>query len=225
MLSSSRGTLPFFKAAPLAFGVFLSGVCASAVRAQVVYDSTANPVLPAAMLAQSLNPAVNERFVTDDFTTILSGTSNTFYLSTLSFYGGVDFTGAPDGTNNVLRFRFLNEFGGIESYSQKYSFTFQNTGTQFYTLNFGNVIVPTKGILEVTTLRDSNANGTFALSSTGPQVGANNPAVGAPAQGSGVRAFSLNGSINGPGVPEPGTFALLIAGAAPLALIARRRKA
>lgn len=200
----------------------VGGLFATTASAQVVYDSTANPITPAAQLVPTNTPEGPVGAATDDYATTLAGTATSFQLTSLTFFGGVQFTGAANGVNNVLVFRFLGETGGIPDPLTRVEVAFQTSGSFLQTIDFTNAIIPTVGILEVTTLPNSGAIGTFAFTNTPPAVGLNNPAGGNPP---GIRAFALRGNVVA--APEPGTLALVAAGMLPVAgmVVARRRKA
>jgi hypothetical protein len=203
----------------LLLGAIIGSVFVPAASAQVVYDSTANPILPAAPLIPTPTANGIVGAVTDDYTTTLVGTGDLFALSSLTFYGGVEFTGPGDGINNVLRFRFLNAFGGIPTPVTSVDIAFATSGSFLQTIAFNDALIPTDGVIEVTTLANSGAVGTFAFSGSPASVGSNDPG-----RGPGVRAFSLSGRAAP--IPEPGSMALLLGtGIGAIAAVVRRRSA
>lgn len=204
----------------LCASVALSALSATGAFAQVVYNSTANPILPAAPLLPA--PPAPLKGATDDYFSTLVGVSPTFTVQTIQFFGGVIFEGQANGINNVLNFRFLDQFGSPTVPLVSFPVAFTTSGSFLYTLTVGangipaNSVVPTQGVLEITTLANSNASGTWALTNTPPSVGFNNP-------NNGIRSFSLSGSV---AAPEPGSAALLLlgTGALPLVGLVRRRR-
>ena len=200
---------------PVAPGYSLSATAA------VVYSGTA----PGPTGGYSAFPAASGSTGFDDYTTTLAPTANSLLLSSLSFVGGVNFTGTVPASSRTLRFEFY-DFSGA-TLLNNFSVSFAQSGAFLYTLDTTNVIpanfvVATDGILQITAT--GATRGRFFLTLTPPSIGSNDPTFGGAVTSTGAplyHAFSLSGTA----VPEPGSIALfagLMTGG--VSLMARRRR-
>lgn len=215
LTSTANAQLTLEPVPPVAPGYSLSATAA------VVYSGTA----PSSTGSYSAFAAATGSAGYDDYTTTLAPTANSLLLSSLSFVGGVTFTGTVPASARTLRFEFY-DFSGT-TLLNNFSVSFASSGAFLYTLDTTNVlpadfVVATDGILQITAT--GTTMGRFFLTSTPPSIGSNDPTFGGAMTSTGTplyHAFSLSGTA----VPEPGSIALfagLMTGG--VSLMARRRR-